>query len=557
MSKKTTIIGMSVVTALTTAAVILPVFSAHAEPPQGAAGTLASPNEGAGQAPGGQQAPGVSSSSVTHSGVMTFTEDMSTDGESYNSTGNAENAILMTGGTVTLTNPVINKTGSDDGDSSDFYGTNAAVFVSGGTLNVSGGSLTTDGSHANGFFAYGEGIINVSNTTIKTSSNNSGALMVTGGGTLTATYVTATTDGNSSAPIRSDRGGGTMNIEDGSYASNGVGSPVIYSTADVNVKKATLESTASEGVVIEGKNSVSLDGVKMTANNTQLNGQSETYKGIFIYQSMSGDADEGVGSFTAKNSDLTVKNGDTFFVTNTTAEINLSNNTFTNTAGGFLRVQTGKWGNSGANGGVVVLTASEQEMTGDVFVDNISSLDMKMSSDSYYKGALNHDNTAQTLRLELSSDSVVVLTGDSYISELANADTENTNIYGNGFKLYVAGSEVKTNSETAPEGRKNKTTSTTESEDVEAETKTVDDYSTLGFILAMAGSLVVLIVGGILIARCMKKPAPKTGPDQDVAPSKPEIAPMTGPDATPERAKDAGEMHSQANGGQVKGPDAR
>ena len=182
---------------------------------------------------------------------------------------------------------------------------------------------------------------------------------------------------------------------------------------------------------------------------------------------------------------------------------------------------------------------------------------MKMSSDSYYKGALNHDNTAQTLRLELSSDSVVVLTGDSYISELVNADTENTNIYSNGFKLYVAGAEVKTNSETAPEGRKNKTTSTTESEAVEAETKTVDDYSTLGFILAMAGSLVVLIVGGILIARCMKKPAPKTGPDQDVAPSKPEIAPMTGPDATPERAKDAGEMHSQANGGQVKGPDAR
>ena len=544
MSKKSTIIGMSLVTALTTAAVILPVFSAHAEPPQGAAGTLTSPDGNGGQAPNG--APGNNSSNVSHSGVMTFTEDVSTDGENYNSTGNAENAILMTGGVVDLTNPIINKTGSDDGDNSDFYGTNAAVFVSGGTLNVSGGSLTTNGSHANGFFAYGEGIINVSNTTIKTTSNNSGALMVTGGGTLTATYVTATTDGNSSAPIRSDRGGGTMNIENGSYTSNGVGSPVIYSTANVNVKGATLESTASEGVVIEGKNSVSLDNAKMTADNNQLNGQSETYKGIFIYQSMSGDADEGVGSFTAKNSDITIKNGDTFFITNTTAEINLSGNTFANTSGGFLRAQAGKWGNSGANGGVIVLTASEQEMAGDIFVDNISSLDMRMSSDSYYKGALNHDNTAQALRLELSGDSVVVLTGDSYISELANADTENTNIYSNGFKLYVAGAEVKTNFGTAPEGRKNKTANTTESEAIKEETKTVDDYSTLGFILAAAGSLVVLLLGGILIAKCVKKPAPES----DTTPNHPEM----GPGVT---AKDADEMHHQVNSGQEKGPDAR
>ena len=61
----------------------------------------------------------------------------------------------------------------------------------------------------------------------------------------------------------------------------GTGSPVIYSTADITAKNTKLTSTASEGVVIEGKNSVTLDNVELTADNNKLNGQSETYKTIF------------------------------------------------------------------------------------------------------------------------------------------------------------------------------------------------------------------------------------------------------------------------------------
>ena len=536
MIKKSTIISLSLVAALSTAAL---VPSVYAEPPTGAAGTMT--KGPGGEAPGGSS----SSSSVAHSGVLTISEDLSTDGQTYESTGDAENAILMTGGTVTLANPTITKTGSDDGDSADFYGTNAAVFVSGGTMNITGGTLTTDGAHANGAFAYGEGILNISNTTIKTTSNNSGALMVTGGGTLTATYVTAETDGNSSAPIRSDRGGGTMTIAGGSYKSNGVGSPVIYSTADVAVKDATLESTVSEGVVIEGKNSVSLEGVKMTANNTQHNGKSETYKGIFIYQSMSGDADEGVGEFEATDSNITVKNGDTFFVTNTTAEINLENNTFTNESGDFLRIQTGGWGNSGSNGGQVTLTASAQEIRGGIIVDNISSLSMALSEDSYYRGTINGDNTAELLSVHLDADSVVVLEGDSYISSLDNDDKENKNIYANGHKLYVAGAEVAINSETPPEGRKNATatTETTDTkEEIAEETKTVDDYSTLGFILGAVGCFLVLVVGGLIIAKCCTGKSCK----------KASVKEVKGEVDTPENATPRDE-----NSGQIEGPDAR
>lgn len=45
-------------------------------------------------------------------------------------------------------------------------------------------------------------------------------------------------------------------------------------------------------------------------SNTKLNGQSTTYKNIFLYQSMSGDAADGSATFTAKNSSITTNNRD-------------------------------------------------------------------------------------------------------------------------------------------------------------------------------------------------------------------------------------------------------
>ena len=82
------------------------------------------------------------------------------------------------------------------------------------------------------------------------------------------------------------------------------GSPSIYSTANINVKDATLVAKASEGIVIEGANTVTIENCDLTDSNTKLNGQSTTYKNIFLYQSMSEDASNGTATFTAKNSNI-------------------------------------------------------------------------------------------------------------------------------------------------------------------------------------------------------------------------------------------------------------
>lgn len=56
-------------------------------------------------------------------------------------------------------------------------------------------------------------------------------------------------------------------------------------------------------------------------SNNKLNGQSTTYKNVFLYQSMSGDAASGKSGFSSKNSSITTKKGDSFCVTNTNAYI--------------------------------------------------------------------------------------------------------------------------------------------------------------------------------------------------------------------------------------------
>lgn len=468
-----------------------------------------------------------SSFSGTRESVVTITESIEIDDAEYSSETAGENVVLITGGEASLLGLKAIKSGDESSEESDFYGTNAAILATGGTLKLSGGSIVTSGSHANALFAYGDGKIEASKVTIKTSKNNSGGIMVTGGGTLTATDLTVETSGNSSAAIRSDRGGGTMEISGGSYKTSGMGSPAIYSTANITVKdSATLTSTSSEGVVIEGSNSVSLSNITLTDTNNTLNGNSETYKNIFIYQSMSGDAEEGTGTFSSENSSIITNQGDTFFITNTTAKITLSGNKFTNndSTGAFLRAASGKWGTSGKNGGIVDLTLNSQVVEGDIILDSLSSLTLTLSNDSHYMGIINGENTAASVSVSLSSDSNLVLAGDSYISSLENADSKNSNIYSNGYDLYVAGKKVETNTGTAPETPEVTLSEEAESSEeieetigvaVEPESSSLD--LTLIISLSVCGALLLgLIIFAILKLR-KKTPTPPTPPTPDLS----------------------------------------
>ena len=398
-------------------------------------------------------------SSIAYSASKEITTSENINSGKFASSNSDENSILVSGDiSVNLENISVSKTGdaTSSGDNASFYGTNSGILAKGGAnLTIDNAEIETDAVGANGVFSYGGSAttnntssdsttITIKNTKITTKKDNSGGIMTTGGGNMNAYNLDVLTNGTSSAAIRSDRGGGNVLVDGGTYKTTGQGSPAIYSTANINVSNANLIATKSEGIVIEGKNSVTLDNCTLTDTNNTLNGKSTTYKNIFLYQSMSGDSSIGVSTFKATNSTITTNQGDTFYITNTKSVIELENNTFINndTTSSFLRVQKDSWGETGNNGGDVELNTTNQKIVGNIDVDSLSTLTFNMTNNSYFEGSINNSNTAKSISLTLDGTSKIKLTEDTYLTSLTNSMLDNSNIDFNGYKLYVNGESI-------------------------------------------------------------------------------------------------------------------
>ena len=405
-------------------------------------------------APGGQQG-----APDSYDAANEYTGDAESDGESFVSTGTDENAVLVdSGAKVTIKNAQISRQSSDStgGDNSSFYGIGAAVLAKDGTVNVSGSEITTDAAGAAGVFAYGDGTAYVSDTTITTQQDTSGGIHVAGGGTLYAWNVNAETSGESSAAIRSDRGGGTIVADGGTYTSNGVGSPAIYSTADIAVSDAQLTANGSEAVCIEGLNSIHLFNSDLTGNMAD-DEQNDCTWNVILYQSMSGDSEVGNSTFEMEGGSLTAKNGGMFYTTNTESTFLLSgvDIAYADDSEFFLRCTGNEnrrgWGSVGSNGADCLFTAKEQEMQGDVIWDSVSDLDFYMTDGSTLTGAVVDDESCVgeggdgVCNFYISDDSTWVVTGDSTLTNLQCAGTitdENGNtvsVVGTDGTVYVDG----------------------------------------------------------------------------------------------------------------------
>lgn len=395
----------------------------------------------------------------SYTAVNEYTEDTTVSGETLESTGTDENAALISSGaSVTLDNDTITRTSdsSTGGDNSSFYGVGAAVLATDGTAYVKDGSVTTDAAGGAGLFAYGDGTVYASGTTVKTTQDTSGGVHVAGGGTLYGWNLDVETNGESSAAIRSDRGGGTMVIDGGNYVSNGVGSPAIYSTADIAVSNASLTANGSEAVCIEGLNSIYLYDCDLTGNMSDLDQNDNTWT-VILYQSMSGDSEVGNSIFQMDGGSLTSENGGVFYTTNTESTITLSNVDINyNDDNEFFLQCTGNtnqrgWGQSGANGADCHFTGISQDMQGNVIWDSISDLDFYLTEGSSLTGAVVDDETYAGeggdgyCNVYVSSDSTWTVTGDSTVSSLENEGTivdsegKTVTIQGTDGTVYVQG----------------------------------------------------------------------------------------------------------------------
>ena len=453
-----------------------PPDGGNGQPPEPPSGDMTPPDGGNGQPPekpdgapggggfGGGTPPGGGTASFEYSAATEITSAASealTDETFVSETADESALIVNTDGSVSIDNPLVIKSGdSDGGDNCNFYGLNAAVLVMGGSVTtITGGTIQSSASGANGVFSYGGNsgmngadgdgtTVIISDTAITTSGDGSGGIMTAGGGITYAYGLTVNTSGRSSAAIRSDRGGGTVVVDGGTYTTEGLGSPAIYSTADITVKNASLISNLSEGVCIEGKNSITLENCDLTASNTQRNGHASFLDTVMIYQSMSGDADSGTSSFTMTGGTLTSLSGHMFHVTNTHAVITLSGVTLVNEGSDILLSVCDDGWSGAAN--TADLIADSQALTGTILVGDNSTLNLTLTNGSSFGGTFSGEITnakdetvsseTGTVSVTLDETSTWTLTADTWITEFSgNAES----VIGNGYTLYVNGTALE------------------------------------------------------------------------------------------------------------------
>ena len=376
------------------------------------------------------------SADISITGKKTIDGEKATSSdESFSSNKDDENTILVTNyGNLQLAGASLSKSGDTSSEEySNFYGQNAVLAVTSGSwAELTNVDITSSGEGANAIFATGKNAsVLVDTGKIHTRGNSSRGLDATYGGTITASNVDISTEGAHCAALATDRGEGTIDAAGSSLSTKGEGSPCIYSTGKITVRDSSGTAANAQTLVVEGKNSVDL-------TNCKLKGGGDN--GLMLYQSTSGDAQPGTAVLSATDSRLTTtSNGPMIYVTNTDAQITLTNTRLKFPGGTLIAAagnETNNWGIPGKNGGNLTLTGIRQKLSGNISCDAISTVSVTLSEDSVFTGAIDPEHTGKTASIQLDDSSAWNVTEDSYVAFLGNTLTDCSNINSNGHTIY-------------------------------------------------------------------------------------------------------------------------
>lgn len=374
-------------------------------------------------------------------------EEVTRDSETISTETKDQNVgLAQNGGSLTLTDATLDKSGSDtNGDNCNFYGINSILLSvnDDSVIKVADSKLTADSTGSNAIFATDGGTVYANNNTIVTSASNSRGLDATYGGTVIGNLLAISTAGDHSAALATDRGGGNISLTNSSLFTAGSGSPLLYSTGNVQVDNVKGTATGSQIAGMEGLNTILIKNSQLTSEVTGKTASDPVANGVIIYQSTSGDAEAATGEtaeFEAENSTLAsdIQEGSMFYLTNTTANIVLKNTTldFDSDAANLLTIggnDANNWGTPGKNGADVTFTGLDQELAGNSDVDTISSLDLYLLDGTTYTGATTISENAAASE---QSDAPISVSIDGDASWIVTADSSVTNLHiADGGKL--------------------------------------------------------------------------------------------------------------------------
>lgn len=241
-----------------------------------------------------------------------------------------------------------------------------------------------------------------------------------------------------SGGVATDRGGGNISVDGGTISTEGSGSPIVYSTGDIEVSDVTGTASESQLVGMEGLKTVLIRNSTLSSSQTGKTASDPVADGVITYQSTSGDAESTTGeaaTFQAVDSKLSsaIQSGSMFYLTNTSADVVLKNTEldFASSAARLLYAagnDANNWGQTGSNGATVKFTGIGQQLAGDVVADTISSVDLHLTEGTTWAGAASIEQNAAgstsdaPMTVNIDGSSQWTVTADSTVSSLNVAE---------------------------------------------------------------------------------------------------------------------------------------
>ena len=456
---------------------------AQGEPPSdGHGGSDGQPPAGEKQPPDGQngafgQGGGANTQSYdyrgTNKGELTANKkSVTANKKTVNSATADVNALLAkSGGTLTVKNSKVTKSGDDtNGDNVNFYGINSSALAvgKGSKLFISKTSISSTSEGSNGIFSTDKGKVYANDVKITTKNGgNSRGLDATYGGEIYANKMNISTEGNHSAATATDRGRGYISITNSKLKTAGSGSPIVYSTGDIELDAVKGTATGSQIAGIEGKNRILVYNSSLTSTNDAIAGSDPIKNGVIIYQSTSGDAETAssqLGDFEAVNSTLksTISGGAMFYVTNTNAKVVLKKTKLDFDSANVDLINAGgnnsnNWGSRGNNGGNLTFTGISQVLKGNITVDTISSVNLYLTKNTTWTGSAKIEtnssgsSSGSPLTVNVDKTSKWVVTKNTAVTNL-NAEKGAKIVDSNGKTVTIkvnGKTKVKGNSDVA------------------------------------------------------------------------------------------------------------
>jgi len=374
-------------------------------------------------------------------GAYTIAADVNESKKTYYSESEDENALRVENGAIAGVDGARVEKRSGDATSLENvlqYGLNAAVLTrANAQLLLLNSDVTANALGAGGVYAC-SGRVQLENSVVRATGASAYALFAAADGSVHAKESSLSTQGAGSPALIASLTGQLL-MEGGMAATGGENSPVMLVSGSVSVTGATLRANNAEAIAISGGTVMLTDcAVSGHMPDTAVSGTLLSPYCVALYQDGKGGE---LSSFSMTRGALSALNGDMFYVTNTGASIYLEGVSLTLGEGKtLLRVGgndgTRGWGNVGKNGADCAMIAKDQQLTGNIVVDALSSISLTLRGDTAFTGTVNVTNTARAAKVALEDGASWSLTDNAYLTSFTGRVSA---IETNGFTVFVNG----------------------------------------------------------------------------------------------------------------------